>query len=123
MSELFSNIVTRIVLSWVHTSKPSMEDAMKAAAMGKTCPPPSSVPMNRHLVRCIKGRGQLPVHRQAKNLLNEISRSNREHCDLFSLANNNQGDFLVDAPADCYSAAVVQEFLKRLDALCVGQET
>ncbi len=115
----FTNIVTRIALSWVQTSEPSLNSAMKAAAMGRVCKT-TSVPMNRHLVRCIKGR--LPVHRQAKILLNETARSCRDHRDLFRLASNNQGDFLLDAPADSRSTAVVQEFLKKLDALCVGQE-
>lgn len=115
----FSNIVTRIALSWVQTSEPSMKEAMKAAATGRPYPE-SSVPMNRHLVRCIKGR--LPVHRQAKIVLSETTRSCCDHRDLFRLASNNQGDFLVDAPADSRSTAVVQKFLKRLDALCAGQE-
>jgi len=122
MPAFFTNIVARIALSWIHTIEPNLNSAMKAATMGKPWPQPSSVPMNRTLIRCIKGRGQLPAQRQAKILLSETARSCRDHRDLFHLASNNQGDFLVDAPADSRSTAVVQEFLKKLDALSAGQE-
>lgn len=116
----FKNIAVRTALSWVQTSEPSMKDVMKAAAMGRAYRT-TSTPMNRYLVRCIKGKGALPPFQQARLELSVAARTSSDHRDLFSLASNNQGDFLVDAPNNGRAIIAVTEFLKKLDAMCVEQ--
>jgi len=102
----FSHIKTEVVLSWEHTERASLKEAMKASATGKLYRP-AVTPMQRIL---ISSTGPLPDIQQAKLALSVAIRDSIAQRDLFSLARNNHGAFLLNAPTGPATSARSKPF-------------
>lgn len=84
------------------------------AAAGMQRPPENTI--QRYIIRPER---HIPFTWQIRSFLIEAVRRNcrSEHHDLFSLARNNQGDFLVDAPVVSGTDNALKEFAEKVATL------